>query len=314
MSRSDELYFGNLPHDIRESEIEDFFRGFGRIRDIKIKKGFSFVQFNDYRDAEDAKYKLDGTRFCGARVTVDFAKGGGRDGRSGRPRDDDDRRRGGSSGFGGFRGGDRDRSFGGNDRRDRRGPGYDNQDRYGGGRDGGRRGGGRRDMRTRFALLVSNLDDRVTWMDLKDTARKYGAVTFADANKLKTGEGIVSFESKEDCEKAMDRMNGVELMGLPMRLEFEYPDEFGGGRRSRSRSPRRSNSPRRSRSRSPLERERNGDRSRSRSRDNNEEQDEERERSRSPPAKRSRSASPRDQDGGDSRDGGSREASPAQED
>lgn len=306
MSRGDELYFGNLPHDIRETEIEDFFRGYGRIRDIKVKRGFSFVQFNDPRDAEDAKRDLDRKRFCGAQVTVDFAKGGGRDGRSGRPRDDDDRR--GGSGFGGFRGGDRDRSFGGNDRRDRRGPGYDNRDRYGGrdgGRDNRRGGGGRRDMRTRWALLVSNLDERVTWMELKDCARQYGAVTFADANKLQQGEGIISFETKEDARDAMEKMDGRELMGKNMKLDYEYPEEFG-------ETKQRSRSPRKSRSRSPQQR--NG-RGRSGSRDNTE--DDDRERSRSPPAKRSRSRSgsrdQEDQDGG-SRDGGSRDGSPDKND
>ena len=151
-----EVYFGNLPKDLRRGEVEDFFRGFGRILDVEIKSGFAFVTIEDRRDAEDAVRKLDGSRFCQSRVTVDISKGkprgaieaaerrGGRDGGS----------RGPPGSFGDFgRGGrgfdrrdDRRDDYGrGGDRYgrdDRRGGDRDSFGSWGrGGRDGGRDGG-----------------------------------------------------------------------------------------------------------------------------------------------------------------------------
>ena len=37
-----------------------FFKGYGRIREILLKNGYGFVEFDDYRDADDAVYELNG--------------------------------------------------------------------------------------------------------------------------------------------------------------------------------------------------------------------------------------------------------------
>lgn len=37
------VYIGRLSPDARERDVERFFRGFGRIRDINLKNGFGFV-------------------------------------------------------------------------------------------------------------------------------------------------------------------------------------------------------------------------------------------------------------------------------
>lgn len=37
------VYVGRLPYDVRERDIEKFFRGYGRIREVLIKDGFAFV-------------------------------------------------------------------------------------------------------------------------------------------------------------------------------------------------------------------------------------------------------------------------------
>jgi splicing factor, arginine/serine-rich 4/5/6 len=39
------VYVGNLSSRATERDIEGFFRGFGRIRDVMLKNGFGFVVF-----------------------------------------------------------------------------------------------------------------------------------------------------------------------------------------------------------------------------------------------------------------------------
>ena len=37
------VYFGRLPRDTRERDLEKFVRGFGRVREVSIKLGYGFV-------------------------------------------------------------------------------------------------------------------------------------------------------------------------------------------------------------------------------------------------------------------------------
>ncbi|KAF3494443.1 hypothetical protein DY000_02055638 [Brassica cretica] len=69
------IYVGNLPGDIRESEIEDLFYKYGRIVDIELKVPprppcYCFVEFEHTRDAEDAIDGRDGYNFDGCRLRV----------------------------------------------------------------------------------------------------------------------------------------------------------------------------------------------------------------------------------------------------
>lgn len=75
------VYVGGLPYGARERDLERFFKGYGRTRDILIKNGYGFVvsfrffccfemvlyckcllfqEFDDQRDADDAVYELNG--------------------------------------------------------------------------------------------------------------------------------------------------------------------------------------------------------------------------------------------------------------
>ncbi|KAF0023711.1 hypothetical protein F2P81_024341 [Scophthalmus maximus] len=58
------IFIGRLSPSAREKDVERFFKGYGRIRDIDLKRGFGFVEFDDPRDAEDAVYELDGKELC----------------------------------------------------------------------------------------------------------------------------------------------------------------------------------------------------------------------------------------------------------
>ena len=70
------IYIGNLPSDIRESELDKLFGKFGRIRNITIKVKFAFLEFEDPRDADDAIHEMDRVSFGGYSLQVERARGG----------------------------------------------------------------------------------------------------------------------------------------------------------------------------------------------------------------------------------------------
>ncbi|XP_063428552.1 serine/arginine-rich splicing factor 5-like isoform X1 [Mytilus trossulus] len=263
------VYLGRLSHHAREKDVERFFKGYGKIRDVMLKNGYGFVEFEDYRDADDAIYELNGKDLCGERCTVEHARGA--------PRGDD--RRDGGRDRGGYRDyppqrsrrGGRDNNrrggFGQNNSADRRGFGQNNNsaERYG------------PPTRTENRLIVENLSSRVSWQDLKDYMRQAGEVTYADAHKQHKNEGVVEFSSYSDMKAALDKLDNTEINGRKIKLVEDRPKS--SSRSSRRRSPSRS----RSRSRSRGRRSRSASRSRSRSKSS---------RSRSRSRSRSKSRSP----------------------
>jgi len=73
------VYIGNMPSGVREKDLERFFKSFGRPSDVLIKQGFGFIEFEDYRDADDAVYELNGKELMGQRVSIEHARGPRRD-------------------------------------------------------------------------------------------------------------------------------------------------------------------------------------------------------------------------------------------
>ncbi|XP_051123805.1 serine/arginine-rich splicing factor SR30 isoform X1 [Andrographis paniculata] len=74
------IYVGNLPGDIRESEVEDLFYKYGPIVEIDLKipprpPGYAFIEFEDPRDADDAIRGRDGYNFDGCQLRVEIARG-----------------------------------------------------------------------------------------------------------------------------------------------------------------------------------------------------------------------------------------------
>ncbi|KAL6486507.1 hypothetical protein MHYP_G00058990 [Metynnis hypsauchen] len=214
------IFIGRLNPSAREKDVERFFKGYGRIRDIDLKRGFGFVEFDDPRDAEDAVYELNGKELCNERVTIEHARVRLRGGRG----------RGGGGRF---------------------------PDRYGRGSQDSRRNPP--PMRTENRLIVENLSSRVSWQDLKDFMRQAGEVTFADAHRPKLNEGVVEFASHSDLKNALEKLSGKEINGRKIKLieaarkksRSRSRSNSSSRSRSRSRSPSRSpKTHKRSRSRS----------------------------------------------------------------
>ncbi|CAN9507929.1 unnamed protein product [Ophioblennius macclurei] len=136
------IFIGRLSPSAREKDVERFFKGYGRIRDIDLKRGFGFVEFDDPRDAEDAVYELDGKELCNERVTIEHARVRLRGGRG----------RGGGGGGGRF------------------------SDRYGRGSQNSR-SRNPPPMRTENRLIVENLSSRVSWQVSTTTSLSLGLGT-----------------------------------------------------------------------------------------------------------------------------------------
>ncbi|XP_065225343.1 serine-arginine protein 55 isoform X2 [Planococcus citri] len=272
MSRSmvgSRIFVGGLPYQVRERDIERFFKEFGVIREILLKKGYCFVEFDDYRDADDAVYELNGKELMGERVSVEKARGTPRGSDvwrgSGRPPRDygppPPRRR--------SRGRDRDGD-------------HRNNERYG------------PPTRTEYRLIVENLSSRVSWQDLKDYMRQAGEVTYADAHKQRRNEGVVEFNSYSDMKNAIERLDDTELNGRRIHLVEDKHRRRSHSSSSRSRSRSRSRGRDRSKSRSRSSRSASRSRSKSPVRSRSKSASPGRSKSRSPSApktKRSRSRS-----------------------
>uniref|UniRef100_A0A023FF83 Putative alternative splicing factor srp55/b52/srp75 rrm superfamily n=1 Tax=Amblyomma cajennense TaxID=34607 RepID=A0A023FF83_AMBCJ len=69
------VFIGHLSYQVRERDVDRFFKGYGRVGDIHLKNGFGFVEFEDHRDADDAIKDLNGKELLGERVSVELAHG-----------------------------------------------------------------------------------------------------------------------------------------------------------------------------------------------------------------------------------------------
>ncbi|KAI8809203.1 hypothetical protein BJ742DRAFT_852896 [Cladochytrium replicatum] len=77
------LYVGNLPYGFREDDVQSIFERYGVIRHVTVpldrstgkNKGFAFVTFEDRRDAEEAKDKLDDYMVEHRRLKLDWDPG-----------------------------------------------------------------------------------------------------------------------------------------------------------------------------------------------------------------------------------------------
>ena len=146
---SSRIYIGNMNPYTREDDVKDFLRGYRGIRNIMLKNGFCFVDFEYSRDAYNAVNDLHGRMLCGERVRVDMAKG-------------------------------TPRGAGGKFLSGYTPPRHYSSLRRNWLNSGGKRGWGR--PQNGYRLIVTNLTTRCKWYDLKDLFDRCGRIFYINAH------------------------------------------------------------------------------------------------------------------------------------
>lgn len=78
------LFVGNISKKVSKKQFEDTFKEFGRCRiDFRVNnqssdKQYAFVQFDNDRDAEDAKNQLHNSDLGGLKLNIEWSKNSGR--------------------------------------------------------------------------------------------------------------------------------------------------------------------------------------------------------------------------------------------
>lgn len=65
--------------------------------------------------------------------------------------------------------------------------------------------------------------------------RQAGEVTYADAHKERTNEGVIEFRSYSDMKRALDKLDGTDINGRKIRLVEDRPHQRRSYTGSRSR-------------------------------------------------------------------------------
>ena len=57
-NKNPQIFIAKLSTSVRERDLEDEFRRFGAIKNIQLKRGYAFIEYEDYKDADDAKVEM----------------------------------------------------------------------------------------------------------------------------------------------------------------------------------------------------------------------------------------------------------------
>lgn len=78
--RTSSIFVGNIPYSFEERDILNLFERFGRLRQVSVpmdrytrrNRGFSFIEFEERADAEDAFNKYNGYEIEGRKMRLDW--------------------------------------------------------------------------------------------------------------------------------------------------------------------------------------------------------------------------------------------------
>jgi RNA recognition motif-containing protein len=89
--RINQIFIARLSYEVTEKDLDEKFSKYGSIKRIQLKKGFAFIEYYNYRDAEEAVYAMNERKFYERRIVVQLSNGR-KDRRDSRDRDRRDRR------------------------------------------------------------------------------------------------------------------------------------------------------------------------------------------------------------------------------
>ncbi|KAI1796291.1 hypothetical protein LXA43DRAFT_662250 [Ganoderma leucocontextum] len=96
----------------------------------------------------------------------------------------------------------------------------------------------------RYAVVVKGLNPRTCWQELKDFGRSIGCeVAYCDVDREHRTRGFINYFLEEDAERAVRKLDGIELLGSVVRVQRQHTSSGGHSperaRTARSRSPSR---------------------------------------------------------------------------
>ena len=68
-----QIFIAKLNPRVREKDLDRLFSKYGNIKNILIKSGYAFIEYDNYKDAEDAVRHMDGKTIEGQRIVVEHA-------------------------------------------------------------------------------------------------------------------------------------------------------------------------------------------------------------------------------------------------
>jgi nucleolar protein 4 len=183
-----QLFVRSLAPEVTSEDLTEYFSESYPIKNALVvldketrkSKGYGFVTFADVEDAQRAKDELNNTQIKGKKIKVDFAEARQREGEEKRPRAADKIK-------------------------------------------------AEREQQAKEAqapkIIVRNLPWTIkTPEDLEKLFRSYGKVNFANLPKKPNGElrgfGFVSLRGKKNAEKALQELNGKEISGRPIAVDW----------------------------------------------------------------------------------------------
>lgn len=231
------LFVGYLPNHATMDDVEEFFKGFGKIEAISLKPGYGFVTMVHRRDSERVVRELDGKRMAGEKVDIQHAKNGQIKGLGRREYENtgkytkvNDTR---PNQRNNYKRRSRSKSSRSRSVSPRRPNNYNNHHHQ------------QHNNQPKYCIVVQNLTTRCSWQDLKDFIRKETKVetAFCQAHRDKVGEGLVAFHRMADRDEVVRDCDGLMINGKKVTM-------LSATRKSTSRSRSRSFSRSRSRSNS----------------------------------------------------------------
>lgn len=71
--RNPQIFIAKLSSYVREKDLEYEFRRYGTIKNVELKRGFAFIEYESHKDAEEAIRDMDGRKFEGNRIVVQLS-------------------------------------------------------------------------------------------------------------------------------------------------------------------------------------------------------------------------------------------------